>query len=324
MKIKLITKKIKSASTRDGYGKGLVEIGRKNEKVVVLSADLKDSTRCKGFAEEFPERFVQVGVAEQNMAGLAAGMAMQGYIPFISSFAVFSPGRNWDQIRSSICYPNLNVKICSTHAGISTGQDGATHQSLEDIALTRVLPNMIVISPCDAIEAKKATIAIGKHYGPSYLRLSRNESQIITSEKDKFEIGKANVLLRGNCATIIACGTLLHEAIQAAKILSQKHKIKPEVINCHTIKPLDIDTIARSAEKTGFVVCIEEHQASCGLGSAIAEALAVRCPVPIRFVGMPDCFGESGNPEELLEKYGMTREKIVSSVLDVLKHGDNF
>lgn len=319
MKIKLKIKKAKFASIRDGYGKGLLELGRNNEKVVVLSADLKDSTRCKGFAEEFPERFVQVGVAEQNMAGIAAGMAIEGYIPFISSFAVFSPGRNWDQIRSSICYPNLNVKICSTHAGVSTGPDGATHQALEDIALARVLPNMIVVVPCDAIEARKAAIAIGKFQGPSYMRLSRNESPIITLEKDKFEIGKANMLLRGNDATIIGCGSILWLAIQAAKILAQKHKIRAEVINCHTIKPLDINAIARSAEKTGAIVCVEEHQVSGGLGSAIAEALSSHCPVPMRFVGMPDSFGESGQAGELLEKYGMTKEKIIQNVLEIIK-----
>lgn len=312
-------KRNKQKATRDGYGEGLLELGRKNEKIIVLSADLKSSTRCNYFADEFPERFVEVGVAEQNMAGLAVGIAQEGYIPFISSFAVFSPGRNWEQIRSSICYSNANVKIASSHAGVSTGADGATHQALEDIAITRVIPNMTVLVPCDAIEAKKATIAAVEVKGPVYIRLTRNESPILTEEKDKFEIGKAIVLSKGSDVTIIGCGPILSQAIIAAKLLKQKHKIKAEVINSHTIKPLDERAIVDSAKKTGCVVTVEEHQIAGGLGSAIAEVLSEEHNVPIKFVGMPDSFGESGEPNELLEKYGMTAQKIVQACISVTK-----
>ncbi|MBU2575587.1 transketolase family protein [Patescibacteria group bacterium] len=318
MKLNLKTKYKKLASTCDGYGRGLVELGKKNQKIVVLSSDLRDSTGCADFAEEFPERFIQVKAAEQNMAGLAAGLAMQGYIPFMSSFAVFSPGRNWDQIRASICYPNLNVKIASSHAGLSTGPDGAAYQALEDIAIARVLPNMTVIAPADAIETEKATIAIAEIEGPIYLRFQRNESPVFTKDT-KFEIGKANILIKGNDVTIIGCGPILYKAIEAAKELSRKHKISAEVINSHTIKPIDIKTIAASAKKTKAVVCVEEHQIHGGLGSAVAEALSERYPVPMRFVGMPDSFGESGQPEELMEKYGMTKEKIIQQSLEVIR-----
>lgn len=310
--------KTKLAQTRAGFGKGLVELGKKNEKIIVLSADLKSSTRCADFAEEFPERFVQVGVAEQNMAGLASGMAIAGYIPFISSFAVFSPGRNWGQIRASICYPNLNVKIASSHSGLGTGADGATHQALEDIAIARVLPNMKVIAPADSIETEKATIAAADVDGPVYMRFTRNESPIFTKDS-KFEIGKANILQKGRNVTIIGAGPILYEAILSAKELLRKHKVQAEVINSHTIKPLDIKTIIASAKKTGCVVCVEEHQIHGGLGSAVSEMLSERYPVPMRFIGMPDSFGESGEPDELLEKYGMTKEKIIASVLDILK-----
>jgi len=315
----IFIKRKKQESTRDGYGRALLELGRTNSKVIVLSADLKNSTRCSDFAQEFPERFVEVGVAEQNMASLAAGMAYAGYIPFISSFASFSPGRNWEQIRSCVCYPNLNVKIASTHAGVTTGADGATHQSLEDIAITRVIPNMTVIAPCDSREAYLATLAAANEDGPFYIRLTRSESDQICSDKEKFEIGKAKVLQIGKDVTIFGCGPILNEAILAAKILKQKHYVSADVINCHTIKPLDEKTVFESVSKTGCAVCVEEHQIAGGLGGAIAEFLIEKYPVPMRFVGMPDKFGESGEPQDLLEKYGMTKEKIISSVFDVLK-----
>jgi len=315
----LFSKKIRMIPTRDGYGEGLLVLGRKNPKVVVLCADLAESTRSQGFANEYPERFVEVGVAEQNLAGLAAGIALTGYVPFMSSYAVFSPGRNWDQIRVSICYTRANVKIAGGHTGLSVGPDGATHQALEDIAITRVLPNMTVIAPADAIEAKKATIAMAQMEGPAYIRLGRAESEVFTTEKSPFEIGVAQVLASGTDISIIACGPLVYTALVAAEELKKKHKIKAEVINCHTIKPLDVKTITTSAQKTGVVVTVEEHQIHGGLGGAIAECLAEHVPVPIRFVGMPDSFGESGEPAELLSKYGMTMEKIVSNVLDVIK-----
>ncbi len=315
----LFSKKIAMAATRDGYGEALVELGGKNEKIVVLSADLTESTRSKGFAEKFPERFVEVGVAEQNLAGLAAGMALAGYIPFMSSFAVFSPGRNWDQIRVSICYTRANVKIAGSHTGISVGPDGATHQAMEDIAITRVLPNMIVVVPADSIETKKATMAIAGLEGPAYLRFGRPSVPVFTTRKSPFEIGVANVLASGHDVTIIACGPMVYTSLEAALELKKKHGVKAEVINCHTIKPLDVKTIAASAQKTGAVVTAEEHQIHAGLGGAVAEALAEHAPVPMRFVGMPDAFGESGEARELMEKYGMTKEKIVTHCLDVIK-----
>ncbi|MAG28556.1 transketolase [bacterium] len=306
--------------TRDGYGEGLVELGEKNEKVVVLCCDLTESTRSQAFVEAFPERFVEVGIQEQNMAGLATGMAMSGYIPFIASYSVFSPGRNWDQVRISICYTNANVKIAGAHAGISVGPDGATHQALEDIALTRVLPNMTVIVPCDVHETRKATISAAETKGPMYVRFGRADSAVITAEKSPFEIGVANILAAGSDVTIIACGPLVYQALEAARELAKSHKIKAEVINNHTIKPIDTKTLVSSAKKTKAVVTVEEHQIHGGLGSAVAEVLSSYSPVPMRFVGMPDLFGESGEPEELLEKYGMTKEKIIASVSDVIKN----
>jgi len=317
---KLFSKKIEMIPTRDGYGEALVELGEKNEKVVVLCCDLTESTRSQAFADAFPERFVEVGIQEQNMAGLATGMALSGYIPFIASYSVFSPGRNWDQIRVSVCYTNANVKIAGAHAGISVGPDGATHQALEDIAITRVLPNMTVIVPCDSIETKKATIAAVETEGPMYVRFARSETEVMTTEKSPFEIGVANVLTNGSDVTIIACGPLVYKALEAARELAKKHKIKAEVINNHTIKPIDTKTLVASAKKTNAVVTVEEHQIHGGLGSAVAEVLSSQNPVPMRFVGMPDSFGESGEPDELLEKFGMTKEKIVASVLDVIKH----
>ena len=308
----------KQAAGRDGYGEGLLILGEQNKRVVVLCADLNESTRTDAFARTFPERFIQTGVAEQNMAGLAAGIAMEGFIPFMSSFAVFSPGRNWDQIRISICYSKANVKIAGAHAGISVGPDGATHQALEDIAITRVLPNMTVVAPADALETKKATIAMAHRKGPGYLRFSREPSPVFTTEKTPFVIGRAEVLARGRDVTIIACGLMVYEALAAAQELEKKHRIQAEVINSHTIKPLDAKTIIASAKKTGAVVCAEEHQVHAGLGSAVSEALSEQYPVPMRFVGMPDSFGESGTAAELLEKYGMTRGRIISSVLDVI------
>ena len=315
----LFSKKIALAATRDGYGEALVALGEKNGKVVVLSADLTESTRSQAFAERFPERFVEVGVAEQNLAGLAAGMALCGYIPFMSSFAVFSPGRNWDQIRVSVCYTKANVKIAGGHAGISTGEDGATHQAMEDIAITRVLPNMTVVVPADAVETRKAALALATREGPAYVRLGRPRVPVFTTQKSPFEIGAANVLIQGKDVTIVACGHMVYAALEAAQILGKKHAIAAEVINCHTIKPLDVGTLVASAKKTGAAVTAEEHQIHGGLGSAVAEALAEHQPTPMRFVGMPDSFGESGAAGELLSKYGMTKEKIVTSCLAVIK-----
>lgn len=304
--------------SRDGYGKGLVALGKKNKHVVALCCDLTDSTRAAWFKQAFPDRFIEMGIAEQNMAGVAAGLAIEGKIPFISSYAAFSPGRNLDQIRVSICYNNLNVKIEGAHAGISVGPDGATHQALEDIAIMRALPRMTVIVPADAFEAEKATIAAASHPGPVYLRLGREKVPIVTSSSSPFKIGKAEIYREGTDASIIACGIMVYEALRAAELLA-KENIQVQVLNCHTIKPLDEKTIRASAQKTKAIVTAEEHQIIGGLGSAVAEALSKQFPVPIECVGIHDRFGESGTPEELLEAYGCTYKDIIQSVKQVIR-----
>ena len=296
--------KIEKVATRDGYGKGLVEAGENDSRVVVLCADLTESTRSLWFAEKFPERFVELGVAEQNMATVAAGMANYGKIPFISSYAAFSPGRNNEQIRTTIAINNLPVKIGGAHAGISVGPDGATHQALEDIALMRVMPRMTVLVPCDAIEAQKATVAAAFHPGPVYIRFGREKSPVFTTKETPFEIGKAEIFREGKDVAIIGCGMLLHNALLAADELS-KEGIEATVINSHTVKPIDSKAIIKAAKETGAVVSVEEHQVNGGLGSAVAEVLAKNYPVPQEFVGVNDRFGESGEPWELVEKFGM-------------------
>jgi len=314
----LFGKNIKQIPIRNGYGEGLVEAGKKDSNLVVLCADLTDSTRSRGFKDKFPQRFIEVGVAEQNMAGLAAGLALEGKIAFCSSYAVFNPGRNWEQIRISVCYNQANVKIAGHHAGISVGPDGATHQGLEDIALTRCLPNMTVLVPGDYMEAKKATLAAAKFKGPVYLRLAREKTPVFTSLKTNFKIGKAEIFKTGKDITIIACGPLVYEALKAANEL-EKEKLDAEVINCHTIKPIDKKTIIDSTKKTGKVITIEEHQVHGGLGSAVAEVLSQNNPVPMKIMGMPDKFGESGQPQELLDKYGLNSVQIIKEVKNLLK-----
>lgn len=315
---KLLKKNVELGSVRDGYGEGLVEAGKKNSNVVALCCDLAGSTRTKMFQDVFPNRFIQAGVAEQNMAGLAAGMALgAGKIPFISSYAVFSPGLNWSQIRVAICYSGANVKIIGAHAGISVGPDGATHQALEDIAITRVLPRMTIVVPCDYEESKKATMAMAEFKGPVYMRFPREKTPVMTTKKTPFKIGKADVFREGKDVTIVACGPLVYEALMAAEEL--KGEIDCEVINSHTIKPLDSKTILASAKKTGRVVTVEEHQITGGLGGAVAEVLAENLPVPMERVGMPDHYGESGEPVQLLEKWGMDKEGIVKKVRTVMK-----
>lgn len=310
---KLFSKDVEMVPTRNGYGDGVVEAGKANPNVVVLCCDLTESTRSLPFANTFPQRFFEMGVAEQNMAGVAAGMAATGKIPFISSYAVFSPGRNWDQIRVSIAYSNLNVKIMGAHAGISVGPDGATHQALEDIALMRVLPNMVVLAPCDIHETRKAVLAAAKYVGPVYIRFTREKTPVITRPNTPFEIGKALVLREGSDITLIACGPLVYEALLAAEQLS-KRGIDAEVINCPSIKPLDKKTILKSVQKTGAAITIEEHQTTGGLFGAVAEFLSQTNPVPIIPVGMNDTFGESGAPDELLTKYGMRSKNIERAV----------
>ncbi|MCK6462508.1 MAG: transketolase family protein [Candidatus Pacebacteria bacterium] len=315
---KLFQDDIEQMPTRFGYGDGLVIAGKENPNVVALCADLTDSTRTSIFKKEFPDRFVEMGIGEQNMASLASGMAAVGKIPFISSYAMFSPGRNWEQVRTTICYNNQNVKIAGAHSGVSVGPDGATHQAIEDIAITRVIPNMVVIAPCDAIEAKKATIAAVKHKGPVYIRFTREKTPVMTTEETPFEIGKAEIYQEGKNVSIIACGPLLYEALKAAKELA-KEGIEVEVINNHTVKPMDNDTILKSVKKTGCVVTIEEHQAAGGMGSAISELLSQNFPAPMEIIGVKDRFGESGEPAQLLEAFGLTSKNIIDKAKKVLK-----
>ena len=311
-------KAVSRVPTRDGYGKGVVEAGEKDARVVVLCADLAESTRSHWFKEKFPARYVELGVAEQNLATIGAGLANYGKIPFISSYAVFSPGRNNEQIRTTIAINNVPVKIVGAHAGVSVGPDGATHQALEDIALMRVLPNMTVIVPADAEEARKATYAAAFTGTPVYLRLAREKTPVFTTADSPFEIGKANVLweTKDPEVAIIACGPLVHNALLAAKALESE--IRTVVINSHTVKPLDRDTILRSAKETGAVVTVEEHQIAGGMGSAVAELLAQEFPVPIEFVGVHDQFGQSGEPDELIEHYGMGVASIKKAIQKVL------
>ena len=313
-------KNIKKIPIRDGYGKGVVEVGEKDERIVVLCADLMESTRSHWFEEKFPERYIEIGVAEQNLATVAAGLAIYGKIPFISSYAVFSPGRNNEQIRTLISLNNLPVKIIGAHAGVSVGPDGSTHQALEDIALMRVQPNMTVVVPADMEEAQKAILASVKKSGPFYLRLAREKTPLFTTKDSPFEIGKANVLYDSDKIeiVIIACGSLVYNALLVAEELS-KEKINVAVINNHSIKPMDNKTILKYAQKAGAVVTVEEHQIAGGMGSAVAELLAKEYPVPIEFIGVNDRFGQSGTPDELIEYYGMGVGSIKEAVKKVIK-----
>lgn len=316
---KLFEKDVEQVPIRKGFGEGLLALGEINPQVVGICADLVESTQMYMFADKYPRRFIEMGVAEQNLAGVASGMAAMGKIPFISSYAMFSPGRNWEQIRTTICYNDRPVKIVGSHAGISVGPDGGTHQAIEDIAITRVIPNMIVISPCDAIEAKKATIACAETGTPVYLRLAREKTPIMTSEETPFEIGKAQTIWTSENPKvgIIATGALLHKALQAAKDL--EGKIDVEVLNLATIKPLDEGSIIKLAKRAGRIVTVEEHQIRGGMGSAVAECLAKNLPVPIEFIGVDDKFGQSGTPDELIEHYGMGKNHIIAAVNKVLK-----
>lgn len=318
MKIKLnqrlFDKDVERVPTRQGYGEGLVEAGENDERVVVLCADLTESTKSDLFKKKFPDRFVEVGVAEQNLASLAAGMANYGKIPFISSYAAFSPGRNWEQIRTTIALNDLPVKIAGAHAGLTVGPDGATHQALEDLATMRVMPNMTVIYPCDAVEARKATVAAAKTDHPVYLRLAREKTAVITTVDSPFEVGKAEILTDyGSDAAIIACGPLVYQSLVAAKELAE-NDVKVVVVNCHTLKPLDKLTLLKVARDCGAIVTVEEHQIHGGLGGAVAELLSANLPAPMEFIGMPDKFGESGQPDELLTKYGMDMVSIKQAV----------
>lgn len=322
---KLFDADVEQKPTRDGYGTGLVSAGERDSNVVALCADLTESTRTEAFAKRFPERFFELGVAEQNMATIAAGLGISGKIPFIASYATFSPGRNWEQIRTTIAYNNANAKIAGHHAGISVGPDGATHQATEDIAIMRTMPNMRVFVPCDAVEAQKMTMAAAHIWGPIYLRFQREKTPVLTTDETPCIPGKAEIFWQSNPAgvkkpdvLIIACGGILYNALCAAREL-EKEKIGTIVLNCHTVKPLDEARILELAKKAGAVVTVEEHQIAGGLGGAVAEALAKHHPMPMEFIGMNDTFGESGLPAQLLGKYGMDVKSIMSAVKKVIR-----
>lgn len=310
-------KDIAQEPIRAGFGRALVTAAQQDDNVVAACADLTDSTKMAAFAKEFPERYIEIGIAEQNLVTVGSGLAAMGKIPFVSSYAAFCPGRDWEQIRTTICLNDRPVKIVGSHAGVSVGPDGATHQMLEDIALMRALPNMVVIVPCDSLEAERATLAMAKDGRPNYLRLAREASPIITTSKTPFEIGKAYVFTPGSDVTVIATGAMTYQAMMAAEMLF-KEGIDVEVIHCPTIKPLDADTILKSVKKTGAVVTVEEAQIIGGLGGAIAELLSEELPTPLRRVGMKDRFGESGEPNELLEHFGLTYTHISLAIHDVL------
>jgi len=316
---KLFKKDIEMKLMRDGFGHGLLEAGRKDERVVALTADLKESTKVNYFAEEFPERFIEIGVAEQNLVTVAAGMANYGKIPFATSYAIFSPGRNWEQIRTTVAINSYPVKIIGAQSGLNIGHYGVTHQGLEDIALARVIPNMNVVVPSDYLEAKKATIEMAKIMEPFYMRLPRVDNPVYTTEKTAFKIGKANVLTESKKpeVTIIATGLMVYEALLAYKEL-EKNGIETIVVNVHTIKPLDTETIVRYAKLTGAVVTIEEHQVIGGLGSAVSETLSKNYPVPMEILGVQDRFGQSGKPAMLFKEYGLTKEDIEKAVKKVI------
>ncbi|HAQ02803.1 TPA: transketolase [Candidatus Nomurabacteria bacterium] len=326
-KLKLNTKvwnvDVEKKSTRLGFGEGLLIAGTQNENIVGLCADLVESTKMNLFADKFPDRFIELGIAEQNLASVASGMASMGKIPFIASYAIYSPGRNWEQIRTTICFNGEPVKIIGTHAGLSVGPDGGSHQCLEDIALTRVLPNIVVISPCDAIEAKKATIAMSKIKSPTYLRCARNDTSIITTEETPFEIGKAQIIFQPENGLaslgIIATGPSVYNALIVAKNL-ESEGIKVKVMNLSTIKPLDSDAIIALAKETKKIVTVEDHQISGGMGGAVAECLSQNYPTRIEFIGVKDKFGQSGNPEELAKYYEIDQEAIFRAVRKILSN----
>ncbi|GAB6172833.1 transketolase family protein [Paradesulfitobacterium aromaticivorans] len=305
-------------ATRDAYGKALVALGAENTEIVVLDADLSKSTKTADFAKNYPDRFFNMGIAEQNMIGTAAGFAAAGKIPFASTFAVFATGRAFEQIRNSIAYPKLNVKIAATHAGITVGEDGATHQAIEDVAIMRTLPNMTVLVPADGEETRQAVYAAAKHHGPVYIRMGRLDVPLLFDKDYRFEIGKANIVRAGKDAAIIANGIMVSKALEAAAELSSSG-IEVSVVNVASVKPLDQETIIRVAAECGAVITAEEHNIIGGLGSAVAEVLGENRPTPMLRIGLKDSFGESGRPLEILEKYGLTKDEIVKAVRAVME-----
>ena len=312
-----MTMKYDLVPTRDGYGKALLKLIEKDKNIMVLDADVAKSTRTLWVAEKFPDNFIDMGICEQDLVGTSAGFAIGGMIPFCTTYCVFLVGRAWDQIRTTVCYNNLNVKFAGAHAGISVGPDGATHQSLEDVALMRVLPNMTVVIPCDAIETEKATIALSQKQGPCFIRFGREAVPVITTDETPFEIGKAYTVRDGGDVAIIANGAMVYEAMVAAEQL-EKEGVGAMVVNLHTVKPLDVGAVVAAAKKTGAVVTAEEHQMFGGTGSAVAECLSQNCPVPMEIVGVRDTFGESGTADELMKKYGLSADGIVDAVRRVL------
>lgn len=314
----VLAKDILQEPIRKGFGRGLLEAGKRDENVVAACADLTDSTQMSLFAEAFPERFVEIGVAEQNLATVGSGLAAGGKIPFVSSYAAFSPGRNWEQIRTTICLNDRPVKIVGSHAGVSVGPDGATHQMLEDVTLMRVLPNMVVIAPADSMEAEKATLAMAADKRPTYIRLAREATPIITTDKTPFEIGRAYTYTEGRDLTVISTGTMTYQALAAAEELFTEG-IDVEVVHVPTIKPLDVVTIMASVHKTKRVLTVEEHQINGGLGGAISELLGEEFPVPVKRMGVKDRFGQSGTPEELLDHYGLTAKHIMAQARRMVK-----
>lgn len=306
----ILAKDIAQEPIRAGFGRGLAEAGKRRDNVVAACADLTDSTKMGEFAEAFPERFIEIGVAEQNLVTVGSGLAAMGKVPFVSSYAAFSPGRNWEQIRTTICLNDRPVKIIGSHAGISVGPDGATHQMLEDIALARVLPNMVVIAPCDSLEAERATLAMAADKRPNYMRLAREATPVITTDKTPFQIGRSYVYTEGKDVSVISTGTMTYHALAAAEKLFTKG-IDIEVVHVPTIKPLDAVTILKSVHKTKKVITVEEHQITGGLGGAVAELVSEEFPVPVKRIGVRDQYGQSGPPDELLSHYGLTTEHIM-------------
>ncbi len=317
---KILTDQVEQVPTRDGFGKGVTEAGEKDERVVVVCADLADSTRAQWFRDTFPDRYIEIGVAEQNLVTVASGLANYGKIPFVASYAAFNPGRNYEQIRTTIALNNVPVKICGMHAGVSVGPDGATHQMLEDVGLMRMLPNMTVLVPADSEEARKATVAAAFSDKPAYLRFGREKTPVMTTAETPFAIGKAYYLWhpQNPVVTIIGCGALLYEALKAVKIL-EAEGIAVSVINSHTVKPLDTETVLAAAKEAGAVVTVEEHQKAGGLGSAVAEFLSSNYAVPMELVGVADRFGQSGEPVELFKEYGLDAPAIAEAVRKVIK-----
>jgi transketolase len=305
---------LKSVPTRNGFGEGLIEAGDRNSNVLAICADLAESTRMEGFKKKHPEQYLEIGVAEQMLVAMAGGLAAVGKIPWIASYAMFNPGRSWEQVRTIMALNETNVKIAGAHAGVSVGPDGATHQAIEDIAIMRVIPHMTVVVPCDSVETKKATLALSERFGPVYLRFAREKSPILTTEATPFEVGKAQTFRDGKDVAIVACGILVYNALVAADELAREDGLDVRVINNHTIKPMDEATIVEAARACGAVVTVEEHQVRAGMGSAVAELLAAQAPTPIEFIGVHDTFGQSGDPAELIEYYGMGTAAIKDAV----------